>query len=472
MLRMLVVCAVAVALVGPVSVSWAIPMSTLAELNGAAPAQQIDEVLKWNGVWLNAIRDFGAGGGNVPPTDISRQGAIIHASIFDSINSIKMQFQPYKVSIDVPRDTSPQAAVASAGYKALSFLYPQFQNRFDLAWAESLAAIPNGAAKTQGIALGSAVADAIIASRANDGSSNNTPYIFNGGPGQYQPTPPQFSGNLIGPNWHAVTPWVLSSGSQFRPPAPPALDSNEYLAAFNEVKSLGDINSTTRTPEQTQIASFWANDRAGTFSRVGHTNHIARVASLQEGLDLYENARLFGLLNIADADAVIAGWDAKYATDLDFWRPVTGIQQADRDGNPNTIADPNWIPLSHDPNVNGFTPFFPAYVSGHAILGGVSSSILEKYFGTDDLPLTIGTDDPGYIGGLRSYDTLSEIARENGVSRIYLGIHWRFDVDEGLAAGDQIGDYIFGQCMQPIPEADVILLLLAAAPVALRRRLR
>lgn len=220
-------------------------------------------------------------------------------------------------------------------------LYPAQTATFDTQLALSLAEVADGQSENDGVALGQYVADQILAWRSTDGSSNVVSYTPGSEPGDWQPTPPGFVPGLL-PQWPDVTPFAIASGDQFRPGGPPALDSAEYATELNQVKELGSINSTTRTADQTEIARFWA-DGAGTFTPPGHWNQIAELVALAQGNTLSENARLFALLNIAEADAAIVAWDAKY--EYDFWRPVTAIRQADTDGNPDTIGDPNWEPL-------------------------------------------------------------------------------------------------------------------------------
>src|SRR6185295_2126370 len=253
----------------------------------AAPAGA-DVVLDWNGVLLAAIRVD-----KTPPPKASRDMAIVNVSIFDAVNGILGGFTPYHVTTAAPGGASPEAAAAAAAHKALVALFPAQQATFDAALATSLAAIPNGSAKTNGIAWGESVATQILALRANDHSTDVTPYHSALGAFWWIPTPPAFAPALL-PNWPTVTPWSMSSGSQFRQAAPPFPSSDEYLIAYREVKRLGRVNSADRTADQTQIALFWA-DGGGTATPPGHWLVIAQGISQQEHLSLLQNARLFAL---------------------------------------------------------------------------------------------------------------------------------------------------------------------------------
>jgi hypothetical protein len=302
--------------------------------------------------------------------------------------------------------------------------------------------------------LGTDCADGIMAMRKSDGSDNSTPYDYGDQPGDYVATPPAFD-DAWGPNWHLVTPWCMLTGDQFRPVGPPGyaegdmtalLTSAEYTANYNDVKELGALDSKTRTEYETETARFWANDRDGTFKPPGHLLYITDVVAENEGHTLEEKARLFALVALGMADAGVAAWDSKFATPIDLWRPVTGIVQGDTDGNDDTEADPAWVPLSHDPDINGFTPPFPAYISGHATFGAVHAAVLSGFYGTDDKTFTIGSDDtPGVF---RTYNSFSEAALENGRSRIFLGVHWQFDADGGYEVGTALGQWVLANYLR------------------------
>jgi membrane-associated phospholipid phosphatase len=280
----------------------------------------------------------------------------------------------------------------------------------------------------------------MLAWRADDGSNADPVYKVGTQPGQWRPTPPDYS-IAWGPAWGQVTPFAVPSASAFQPPPPPALNSPEYTSAYNEVMSVGAANSTTRTADQTQVANFWAYDASVYGPPVVLYNEITQTIALQQHNSLEQNARLFALVDMALADAGISAWDAKYT--YSFWRPVTAIQQGNSDGNPNTVGDPSWQPLGApgDGIRPNFTPPFPAYISGHATFGGALFQTLTDFYGTDNVSFSLTSDElPGVV---RHYTSFSQAAQENGQSRIYLGLHWQFDKTNGIAVGDAIGNYVF-----------------------------
>ncbi|MEG4986494.1 phosphatase PAP2 family protein [Microcoleus sp. BR0-C5] len=380
-------------------------------------------VIEWNGVMLNAVRTS-----NTPPPLASRNMAMVHAAIYDAVNSISKKYSPYQVNIDAPAGTSAEAATAAAAHRVLLSLYPAQAATFNEVYASSLAKITDGKAKQDGIALGQQVADQIISSRSTDGITKVVQYTPKTDPGSWVPTPPAFAAGLA-PQWAEVTPFAMTSGSQFRPPGPPALDSAKYAEEVNYVKEIGKSDSLTRTPDQTVIAKFWANG-AGTFTPPGHWNQIAEEAATLTGQSLEDSARLFALLNISLADAAISCWDAKYQYNL--WRPVTAIRQADTDNNPETTADPLWTPLLT-------TPPFPEYTSGHSTFSGAADPVMSSVFGSD-----YGFADRGdrSVNTLRTYQNFSEAADESGMSRLYGGIHFMSANVNGLSAGRNVGNYV------------------------------
>ena len=374
-----------------------------------------DVVMDWNIAALDAIR----AGGTAPPI-ASRSLAICHISIYDAVNGIARTYEPYLVPSAVQASASREAAASAAAHEALVNLFPASASTFDALHAAILATIPDGPQKTAGTAWGQFVANQILAARANDGWDATVPPPGGSGPGVWVPTPPDFLPYAL-PQWGFVTPFAMSSSSQFRPPGPPALDSEQYAADYTEVKELGAAVGSTRTEEQTQIALFWA-DGAGTETPPGHWNSIAQIIAEDRLNTLEQNARLFALLNIAMADAAICAWDAKYT--FDFWRPVTAI----------AFVEPelNWMSFI-------VTPPFPDYVSGHSTFSAAAATVLALFYGTDDLPFTIGSD---FLPGVyRSFPTPLDAADEAGDSRVYGGIHFRTASEDGLEAGISIGEW-------------------------------
>jgi len=380
-------------------------------------------------------------------------------------------FQEYAYQGTAPAaGASREAAAAQAAYRVLSTLYPGQALAFDAALSSTLAGVSDPAARAAGISLGDATAQAIIARRTGDGSVN-TLLPFTGGtaPGQWRPTDANNTPGLLS-NWGTVTPWSIASCTAFREAPPPALNSVEYAEAFNEVKTLGAVNSAARTADQTQIALFWA-DGGGTATPPGHWNRIAQTIAVQQGNTVSQNARLFALLNLGLADAAICAWDMKY--EYDFWRPVTGIRLADTDGNALTEADGAWQPLLA-------TPPFPGYTSGHSIFSTVGAEVIGSFYGTDALAFSDTSE--GATGTFtRSFTSLSQAALEAGMSRIYGGIHFGFDNSVSSAAGHKLGQFIAGAALTPtsaIPEPGTLALLLGGIALGpggravLRRRCR
>jgi len=416
--------------------SWVVVSLLVA---GAAAAEV---VVDWNNVALNAIRTD-----RTSPPKASRALAMVHVAVFNAVTRLTGEtFDYYPSHVlgvcdencpTLPTAGSPEAATAAAAHRVLVALFPAQQATFDAQLATSLAAIPDGQAKTDGITVGVQMADVILAARSEDHAGDVVAAEFPDGAGWWEPTPPAFAPALL-PNWPRVTPWALHSGSQLRPPAPPAPNTGEHAHAFQEVQLLGKSNSAVRTPEQTQIALFWA-DGAGTVTPPGHWNVIAQGLAADHQLSLLQRARLFALLNIATADAAIVSWDAKYTYSL--WRPVTGIQGAGEDGNPATQPDPTWLPLIS-------TPPFPSYTSGHSTFSGAASRVLANFFGSDDVSFSTTSD--SLPGVTRSFTSFSQAADEAGQSRIYAGIHWQYDNQAGLASGRDLGDLVSFSQLSPV----------------------
>jgi hypothetical protein len=408
-----------------------------------APAARADLISDWNNQLLGAVRV-----GSTAPPLASRAMAMVHTAMFDAVNSIDRSYQPYHVKLPSSATTSQEAAAAQAARDVLVQLYPAQAASFDVMLTTHLAAIPNSSAKTDGISLGSGAAAAILALRSADHSSETTSYTPGGNPGDWRPTAPAHAPALL-PNWPSVTPWTMSSGSQFRhPTGPPALDSPAYLADLAEVRELGSATSVVRTADQTEVAQFWA-DGGGTATPAGHWNRIAQSVVADQGLSLIESARSFALLNLGLADAAIACWDNKYA--YDFWRPITAIRE---DG---TAPDPSWTPLIA-------TPPFPSYTSGHSTFSGAASTILADLFG-DATSFQSAQDNQPLI--VRSFTSFSQAAGEAAESRLYGGIHFRFDNEDGLAGGQALGRFVVDNYLMPVPEPASLSLTLISVVAAL-----
>ena len=321
----------------------------------------------------------------------------------------------------ISRDASAEAAADQAAHDLLVSLYPTFVAALDSELQQDLEQIRDGRRKEEGIEVGEAVAAEILALRAGDGSSVSLPpFVPISQPGSYQLTPPNFApADFL--QWSRVSPFVIDSGSEFRPGPPPGLASDTYTNSFNEVKSLGITDSKTRTADQTQIGEFW-NGNIQDF-----WNEIAQTAALEHHLDLGQTAHLFALMNISVADTVIAFYDAKYTYNL--WRPVTAVRQADSDNNPLTVADPGWLPLSAK------TAPDPSYPGAHSAISFAASQVLKSELGD---PLKLSVTSESLAGVTRSFTSFSAAAEEAGLSRIFAGQHFRFDHIAGVTLGTKV----------------------------------
>jgi PAP2 superfamily len=386
-------------------------------------------VIDWNQVLLSIVNTPGAQPANVQPT---RNFAIVHAAIYDAVNAIDRTHEPYLISVRAPRGASETAAADAAAHTALVGLYPAQQNILDADYAAELAKVADGPAKDKGIRVGEQVAGDLLAIRANDGSNVPAPpFVAGTNPGDYRPTPPNFPTPVF-TTWGQVTPFVLDRGDQFRPAPPPALTSDAYAAAIDEVQSLGSTASTTRTAEQTEIGKFW-NPPIQNF-----WNQIAQTVAVAHHSDLPTTARLFAALDLSFADSAIAFYDAKYTYRL--WRPVTAIRLADTDGNPNTVADPNWLPLA------GNTAADPSYPGAHSTISAAGADVLASFFGNGQ---HFSVTSPALAGVTRSFSSFSAAAQEAGLSRIFSGQHTRLDHVAGLKLGHDVAGFVLHNALLP-----------------------
>jgi PAP2 superfamily/Dockerin type I domain len=416
-----------------------------------------DIVAEWNATLLRLARESTSTAPNAPdvlikppPPMVARNLAIVHLAMFDAINAFEQKYHSYAWRTKAPAGASPEAAISAAAHQAAISIFNDAFAKADLdaTMNESLANIPNNAAKESGLAFGRQVADAVLQLRSDDGAGKTVSYQPGSEPGAWNRTPPTMTGPTL-PQWPQVTPFVMLSGSQFRPAPPPALNSFEYAQAVDEVMRLGASNSSERTADQTNIAKFWA-DGAGTATPPGHWNQIAVDQSLAHGQSLLESARTLALVNLALADAGIASWNAKYHYDL--WRPIDAIRKADIDGNSATAQNVGWTPLLQ-------TPAFQSYTSGHSTFSHAAAAVLTSLFG-DNVAFTDHAD-PGHTGLWPPSDDTSSIPRrtfagfrqaaeEAGRSRIYGGIHFSFDNTAGSTAGNQIGELTVSERLRPV----------------------
>jgi hypothetical protein len=360
----------------------------------------------------------------------------MHAAIYDAVNAIDRAHKPYLVHLTkVSQSASQDAAAAVAAHEILVTLYPRFQGMLDTQLQQSLAPIPEGADKAEGTSIGRTVADRILTLRSNDGSSAQPiPFVFGNAPGDYQSTPPNFPPQPQFTHWSHVVPFAIERANQFRPGRPPSLASDTYSDAFNEVKLLGIANGTASTPDQALTGRFWNG------AIQNYWNEITQAAAIQHQLTTAQNARLFALLNLTFADGVIAFYDAKYT--YDFWRPVTAIRAAATDDNPDTAADPNWLP-----EVGNTTPD-PSYPGAHAVISAAGASVLISFFGRDRFDFTVTSE--VMPGVERSFTRFSAAEEEATLSRIFAGVHFRTDLTTGQRLGREVADVVLDNFLTPI----------------------
>ncbi len=390
-----------------------------AAANGASGSGTI--VIDWNKELLHIVQTPGAQPATVHPT---RSYAILHAAIYDAVVSITQDAPPYLFSVPAQRSARADAAAAVAGHDTLVALYPKMKAALDQQLTGELATIPDGAGKQQGIQVGQAVATRLLAMRANDGSTAAPqPFVPGNQPGNYRLTPPKFMAPVF-TNWGDVTPFVLNNAAQFRPGPPPPLTSQAYAQALNEVKSLGQNTSTTRTADQTVIGKFWGGPIWNTW------NEIAENAALAHHTNLETTARMFAVLNLSFADSTIAFYDAKYHYQL--WRPVTAIREANTAGNPAIVGNPNWTPLA-------VTALDPSYPAAHSTISAAGATVLSAFFGNQDQIRVTSDVLPRVV---RTFTSYNDVATEAGLSRIYAGQHTRIDVGAGSELGHAVAQFV------------------------------
>jgi len=404
--------------------------TAVAVLTGAHPApvmaqsaQPVSQVVQWNRTLLVIVRTPGEQPATIHTT---RSFAIMHAAIYDAVNAIDGTHKPYLVGFSASPVASQEAAAASAAHEVLVKLYPKFQATVDAQLQQTLAQLPNRG-KAEGVRIGKAIADRILAIRANDGSSNPpAPYVFGDAPGDYQSTPPNFPPQPQFTSWSRVTPFALEAADQFRPGGPPKLTSDRYTDAFDLVKTFGIAGGTAASADEALTGKFWNG------AIQNYWNEIAQTASLAHELTTAEIARLFALLNLSFADGVIAFYDAKYT--YNFWRPVTAIRAAATDGNPDTDADPNWLP-----EVGNTTPD-PSYPGAHAVISKAGAEVLISFFHNDNFDFSVTSE--VMPGVERSFTSFEAAAQEATQSRLFAGVHFPFDLSTGQRLGADVADFV------------------------------
>lgn len=419
-----------------------------------------DMVLKWNKAAIDVViqTQQGAPDSPIPPFVESRYYAMVNISMHDALNSIVPKYKRYALLNAKDKVADPNAAVAQAAYEVIVSFYGQLnapalvtpqpvKDYISDLLQKSLTSVTDEEAKSKGIALGHSAAQAIIAKRSADGIENVMFPVTEGTqPGQYRFTypfngppfnTPPYHGLYLSPGWGKVTPFAMTSGAQFRPAPPYAVTSAEYTTDFNEIKSLGRFNSSTRTADQTEIAKFWAESSPQGWNRIA-TNIIAH-----KNMGAWKVARLLALLQMSEADAYIGSTECKYF--YFFWRPISAIHLADTDGNPNTSADPDWDVVGWNPEGAPDlrfwpTPPIPDYAAAHPAAGGAGAELMKRFYGTDDISFNLTST---FSTSTRHFSSLSQAATENTLSRIYIGYHFRKACTEGEKQGRSIGKWVF-----------------------------
>jgi hypothetical protein len=415
-------------------------MVILAILFSAPASASADAVADWNAI---AVQTISAATPARPAPVSFLDMAIVQVAVYDAVQAIDKRFKPYHVEIPGAYG-SPEAAVAKAAHDTLVNLFPAQTMSLDMTYAQYL--LTHGLSPNDpGVEVGRAAARGIIDLRANDGRfpPNQVPFTGSADIGKWRPTesfigtppaPPSFAPMLT--PWVAnVTPFTLKSGDQLRAKAPPALTSHKYTRDYNEVKAMGARFNSARTPEQTDFAIFWAANYAALWNRAVRELAAARVYNIGD------SARLFALVNLSMADAIITAWDTKLA--YPTWRPITAIRLGNDDTNPWTIGDPDWQPLINTPN-------YPDYTSGANNVTGAATRALALFFGTDEMTFTVTTTNPMAIQQTRDYIRFSDAAEDVVTARVYEGIHFRFADAEARKQGRHVAQWAFGHFLKPL----------------------
>jgi len=410
------------------------------------PVALAHEVTNWNQIATTTLAAFPAAAGGAANALQVNMG-MTQGAVYDAINAIEPRHRPYLLATRFNANASKEAAAATAAYSVLSNIVSTvsatipFPNKTTLlqslstAYMASLAAIPDSPSKTAGIAAGNAAADAMIAARQGDGRFGPSPWVPNYAPGHWQPLLNADGTQMLDPTpWvGGVRPFLIQSSSQFRTDGPNALTSDAYAEDFNEVKALGSVNSTVRTPEQTHIAIFWQGAPPPLA-----WNGVARNLVDQYAVDIGDSALLFAMLNLSAADAAINCWNDKYY--WDFWRPWTAIHRANEDGNPDTDPDPSWTALLTAP--------YPEHPSGHLSGDSAHLEVLHIFFGTDNI--RFGVISSRFPGETRYFDQFSDALKEIIDARIWAGLHFRTADVQAKILGRKVVHYMEKHYFQPL----------------------
>jgi hypothetical protein len=364
----------------------------------------------------------------MPPYPAQRILGIVHAAMFDAVNSIEPRYRPYLVQVPVPPTTSKEAAAAAAAAVVLASIDEKTASVMKDALAADLASIPDGPAKSDGIKLGEMIAAKMLEARANDGHDAPDAYRPRTSPGVYVPTPVTAASM-----WPNVKPFAINSGSQFRPQPPVSLTGKEWATDYNEIKDYGSKTSTKRTPQQTETARFWL--MVGPQAYHPFVRQIAKAKQMS----VSDSSRFMTLVALGLNDALIAVFDAKYH--YNFWRPITSIRNGDIDDNPATEREPTWQPIDN-------TPMHPEYPCAHCILSGTVASIVNTALGSPDIP-EVALTSPTAGGVTHRYTNVTAFAEEVANARIWAGFHYRFSTRVGTDMGGRIGEHVVTNVLQP-----------------------
>jgi hypothetical protein len=406
------------------NIRFALPLTLALLMATCLRAQNV--VVQWNGVASTTI----VANGKVASVASGVWFAYVHLAVFDAVNAIDHRFQPYVFTANPPEGANQDAAAIAAAHRILVNYFPLQQTALDAQYAASRAALNDtGANISAGEAVGEASAQALIAARASDGLLANVPYNPPVGPGFYQPTPPAFAAPLT-PWLGQMAPFSMNGPAQFFPDeGPTPLDSQEWIDDYNEIKTLGALNSTVRTPEQTEIGLFWTEHTGQQYARA-----FGKLAT-DRGLSTSDSARLMAMLWTGYADAGIGCWNAKFS--FSFWRPVTAIRAGG--GNPALVADPNWSPLAN-------TPAHPEYPAAHGCATGVVSTILAGFFGTPNLQFSV---DSLVTHTTHNFTSTNDLLSEVEHARIYAGFHYHHSVIQGKVLGTKVAHQLMQQFFRP-----------------------
>jgi hypothetical protein len=386
-----------------------------------------DVVLEWNAIMQATVASQN-------PFAQARFAAITQLAVFEAVNAITGDYTPYLGTVAAPAGASVDAAAATAAYRVLLRYFPTSATTLNAAYANSLAAIPDGQAKSEGITAGEAAATAMIALRAADGSAPPQFYApTSSDPGQWSRTQGCPPGGGILLHWRNVRPFGIESSAQFRSEPPPSLTSDKYTEDFNEVRRVGGVNSGSRPVDRADMAWFYNAVLA-----VATWNQAVRQVAAVDGTSLSENARAFALLNMAISDGLVTVMETKYY--YTFWRPETAIPAGDTDGNPKTEADFNFVPFIA-------TPCFPGYPSAHATASYAARKIAERIFGARQHSITLSS--PAVPGVTLHYSSFREITQDIDDARVFGGIHFRFDQDAGAKQGRHLGAFVYRNNLRP-----------------------